>query len=54
LFYYELLRRMCSVLNPLLDPGNVVDPDLDPVDPKLSGLLDPNPDLDPPYLSRFV
>jgi hypothetical protein len=34
-----------------MDPSNVVDPD--PVDPKLSVLLDPDPDIDPSFLIRF-
>jgi hypothetical protein len=40
-----------SVLDPLVDPGNVFYPD--PVDPKCSGLLDPDPDMDPFYLIRL-
>jgi hypothetical protein len=34
-----------------MDPSNVVDPD--PWDLKLSGLLDPDPDIDPSFLIRF-
>jgi hypothetical protein len=49
----NVIDAVRSQLDLLLDPGNVVDPDPDPVDPKLSGLLYPDPDIDPSYLLRF-